>query len=297
MANHSPDVVVIDGTPRVSSLSVAEHFGKPHKNVLASIRQIAAECPAEFSELNFQPAEYIDEQGKPRIMYQLTRDAFTLLAMGFTGKKALAWKLRYIEAFNAMEKELVEKSKPRVISYFYPDPLPPSFMSADFLDPEKNPAGYGHPDWKELIKVRDEWMEVEKYDRRVAMDQILDYIGAGCLDDMKPGQLRKATAWVKEKIAMAKAQAEYEARSKSKKKGSAKKTLPVPEHAESDSASEKTLKIHLPASCFEKLKYFGELMDTDDMDALGGEFLIAALLAWDTYSQIGFLREKCMFDE
>ena len=50
----------------------------------------------------------MDEQGKPRPMYQLSRDGFTLVAMGFTGKRALEWKVRYIEAFNAMERALIE---------------------------------------------------------------------------------------------------------------------------------------------------------------------------------------------
>lgn len=54
------------------------------------------------------PADFTDEQGKLRPMYQLSRDGFTLVAMGFTGKKALDWKVRYIEAFNAMERALLE---------------------------------------------------------------------------------------------------------------------------------------------------------------------------------------------
>jgi hypothetical protein len=63
----------------------------------------------DFSELNFEPAEYIDEQGKPRPSYDLTRDGFALLVMGFTGKKAMAWKVKYINAFNAMEKAQKDK--------------------------------------------------------------------------------------------------------------------------------------------------------------------------------------------
>jgi hypothetical protein len=54
----------------------------------------------------FEKVEYIDTQNKPRPEYILNRDGFTLLAMGFTGAEALEWKLKYIEAFNAMEEKL-----------------------------------------------------------------------------------------------------------------------------------------------------------------------------------------------
>lgn len=115
MTNPSPDLAVIDGIPRVSSLAIADHFQKRHEQVLRKIRQTALECPSEFNEHNFVLVEYVDEKGESRPMYQLSRDGFTLLAMGFAGKKALAWKIRYIEAFNAMEKALLEKSKPKAL--------------------------------------------------------------------------------------------------------------------------------------------------------------------------------------
>ena len=95
---------VQNGQVLTDSRTVAATFGKQHKDVL---RRIAAlECPADFSERNFAPAEYTDEQGKPRICYHITRDGFVLLVMGFTGKKAMAFKIKYIEAFNAMERAL-----------------------------------------------------------------------------------------------------------------------------------------------------------------------------------------------
>ena len=122
MENPTLDLAVIDGIPRVSSLDIAEHFCKQHKNVLAAIHKTALECPPEFNELNFKPVEYADLKGEMRPMYQLSRDGFTLLAMGFAGKKALAWKLRYIEAFNAMEKALLEQ-KALIAANPKPDPL------------------------------------------------------------------------------------------------------------------------------------------------------------------------------
>ena len=92
----------------VSSLDVADRFAKAHKNVMASIQTI--ECSEEFNRLNFQPIEYKDSRGRPQPAYNLTRDGFSLLVMGFTGKEAMYWKERYIQAFNLMEAELLKRS-------------------------------------------------------------------------------------------------------------------------------------------------------------------------------------------
>ena len=108
MTNLIPAVQLIDGHPRVSSLSISEHFEKPHDAVLKSVRKIVSECPAEFDAVNFYAVNYTDAKGESRPMYQLSRDGFTLVAMGFTGKKALAWKVKYIEAFNAMEQVILD---------------------------------------------------------------------------------------------------------------------------------------------------------------------------------------------
>lgn len=91
-----------------TSKVIAEAFGVLHKNVLAKIQSL--EIPTDFSRLNFQPAEYLDEQGKTRKQYTITRDGFTLLAMGFTGKKAMKFKIDFINAFNAMEAELLNRA-------------------------------------------------------------------------------------------------------------------------------------------------------------------------------------------
>jgi Rha family phage regulatory protein len=95
--------------PRVSSLNLAKNFDRDHKNVLQAIRHLIAECPSEFVGANFQPSNYRDSQNKNQEQYLLTRDAFCLLSMSFTGAKALAWKVRYIEAFNEMERRLLDR--------------------------------------------------------------------------------------------------------------------------------------------------------------------------------------------
>lgn len=104
MATDKPTISLMGNTPTTTSLALSQHFGKLHKNILRDIESL--ECSAEFSELNFEPAEYIDAQKKPRPMYRITRDGFVFLAMGFTGKQAAEWKEKYIAAFNLMEQTL-----------------------------------------------------------------------------------------------------------------------------------------------------------------------------------------------
>jgi Rha family phage regulatory protein len=102
--NHLINIQNKDGQLVVSSRQVAEHFDKQHKDVLESIRSIQGQIStAEFSAL-FILSSYKAANGKNNPEYLLTRDGFTLLAMGFTGPKALEWKLKYIEAFNKMEQ-------------------------------------------------------------------------------------------------------------------------------------------------------------------------------------------------
>lgn len=103
--------IVLDsqGRPVTSSLVVAEIFNKNHRDVLRSITNVLADLPEEFNQRNFALVDYTDAKGEKRASYNLTRDAFTLVAMGFTGKQALAFKLAYIEAFNRMEAEITAK--------------------------------------------------------------------------------------------------------------------------------------------------------------------------------------------
>ncbi|MDE5620334.1 MAG: Rha family transcriptional regulator [Ruminococcus sp.] len=93
-----------NGKLTVSSLQVAKDFGKQHKHVLEAIENIKAENSAVTKM--FIESAYKAGTGKTYKCYEITRDGFSLLVMGFTGKKALEWKLRYIEAFNLMEQKL-----------------------------------------------------------------------------------------------------------------------------------------------------------------------------------------------
>lgn len=90
-----------------SSRQVAEEFKREHKNVLRAIEGFAEPTSGlseGFNQLNFEPVTYKDAKGEKRKEYLITRDGFTLLAMGFTGQKAMKFKEAYINRFNAMEE-------------------------------------------------------------------------------------------------------------------------------------------------------------------------------------------------
>lgn len=88
----------------VTSLDVAETFGKAHKNVLRDIETLG--CSGEFNRLNFELISYKDVMRRKQKAYSMTRDGFTLLVMGYTGELAMKFKEAYIKQFNAMEEAL-----------------------------------------------------------------------------------------------------------------------------------------------------------------------------------------------
>ena len=100
-------VMVENNQVVVSSRRVAENFGKQHKDVLESIRGILA---AENSATKFFRESTFENRGKHYPEYIMNRDGFSLLVMGFTGKEAMTWKIRYIQAFNEMEAKIRENT-------------------------------------------------------------------------------------------------------------------------------------------------------------------------------------------
>ena len=93
-----------DGKPMTTSLVVAQVFGKEHRRVLQTIREL--DCSEEFAQHNFVQSTYLNSQNKPMPQIQITRDGFSFLVMGFTGAKAGVWKEKFINAFNQMESKL-----------------------------------------------------------------------------------------------------------------------------------------------------------------------------------------------
>ncbi|WP_282805911.1 Rha family transcriptional regulator [Lactobacillus isalae] len=104
-------VIMKDRQAVTDSLKVAESFDKKHKNVLQNIQNLAAENSA--TKKMFVESTYVN-RGKEYPMIYMNRDGFTLLAMGFTGKKALDFKLKYIQAFNEMEKRIRQPKSERL---------------------------------------------------------------------------------------------------------------------------------------------------------------------------------------
>lgn len=100
-------VILKENKAVTSSLKIAETFGKRHKHIIDLIRNLAAENSA--TKKMYVESTYVN-RGKEYPMYYMCRDGFTLLVMGFTGKKALSFKLKYIDAFNRMEQAIREGS-------------------------------------------------------------------------------------------------------------------------------------------------------------------------------------------
>jgi Rha family phage regulatory protein len=92
--------------PAVTSLQVAEAFGKEHKNVLADIRNTSSKCSESFNALNFQLVDYKDAKGETRPMYLLSKDGLMMVTMGYITPEAMRVKEAYIARFNEMEARL-----------------------------------------------------------------------------------------------------------------------------------------------------------------------------------------------
>lgn len=134
-----------------TSLKVGEAFEKEHKNVLQSIEKLVAEnSVAKFFRLTTYK-----NRGKEYPMYEMDRDGFSLLVMGFTGEKALKWKIDYINAFNAMEDELrriyterqqwqIERDKGVVIRHILTDTIKMKIIES----PHKR---FAYPNYTNLI--------------------------------------------------------------------------------------------------------------------------------------------------
>ncbi|EPP7506243.1 Rha family transcriptional regulator [Vibrio cholerae] len=100
---------------------IAEYFRKRHDDVLRKVR--ALNCSRDFNARNFAEVEYKDQKGELRMAYQMTKDGFMFLVMGFTGKRAAEIKERYINAFNEMAEKLAGKTKNEIMSVMPPKTL------------------------------------------------------------------------------------------------------------------------------------------------------------------------------
>jgi Rha family phage regulatory protein len=132
------------GKLTVNSKQVADAFGKTHRHVLRDIQDLLKKS-GDFGAPNFGLSSYKSLQNKELPCYEITRDGFSLLAMGFTGEKAIEWKIKYLTAFNEMEKMLSgENSVMKQLN------IAVKIMSEDKAIASK--CGVGLNKWKEVRK-------------------------------------------------------------------------------------------------------------------------------------------------
>ncbi|WP_299942109.1 Rha family transcriptional regulator [uncultured Microbulbifer sp.] len=97
-------IVLHNNQVRTNSIKVAEAFGKHHRDVLRKLKNL--DCSLDFTERNFALSEYTDSTGRSLPVYEMTKDGFIFVVMGFAGKRAAQIKEAYIETFNRMNREL-----------------------------------------------------------------------------------------------------------------------------------------------------------------------------------------------
>lgn len=141
-----------------TSLAVAEIFGKQHAKVIRSIEKLT-KAKNGLSEM-FHKSVYKDSSGKNNPMYFMNRDGFSLLVMGFTGEKALDWKIKYIEAFNQMEKYIsfrkadiqIQKNSMKFLQDNLQMPTTKDYVKANTISNKCVSNMYGYP---KMIKKAD----------------------------------------------------------------------------------------------------------------------------------------------
>lgn len=164
-AERNPIVFARNGEVFANSREVAAYFGKEHRAVLASIDNLL-KSEASLGLHNFMQTPYIEQStGQSYRSFDMDETGFTLLAMGFTGKKALLWKLKYIEAFKLMRERLAAAA-----------PLP----QVDFSDPRILIGTLQH--LQGLIGQKDEVI-AEQGERLKKLNRLEGADGTMCLTD------------------------------------------------------------------------------------------------------------------
>ncbi|NHE85615.1 Rha family transcriptional regulator [Vibrio vulnificus] len=141
----APTLEVVDGKVMTTSLVVAEYFGKRHDNILRAIRTL--DCSEEFCALNFEGTKYEIKKGEARDMFRMTKDGFTFLVMGFTGKLAAEFKEAYINEFNRMQEQLANQGLP----FWNKASIPPHDK---FLEKMVVEAGRGNRYAAEILQLK-----------------------------------------------------------------------------------------------------------------------------------------------
>lgn len=190
-ASLSPTVSLHYGRPATTSLEVAKFFGKRHDNVLRDIDALLSQLPENSLQLNFE--ETYQEQETPLGVKQvrvfiLYRDGFMLLVMGYTGKKALAMKLAYIEAFNRMEAELAARQQTALSAA--PGPDAPAASLPLSTTEERKP----------LRALVGSWAQVSGLPFAACWNQLKAAFQLANIKHLPKSWIPDALAWVQEKM-------------------------------------------------------------------------------------------------
>lgn len=190
-APFSPSVSLHSGRPATTSLEVAKFFGKRHDNVLRDIDALLSQLPENSLQLTFEEA-FLEQEtplGAKRIrMFILYRDGFMLLVMGYTGKKALAMKLAYIEAFNRMEEELARQKEAS------PSPTPDDFTGTLSITPSTT------EDRKPLRALVGSWAQVSGLPFAACWNQLKAAFNLANIKELPQEWIPDAIDWVQKRI-------------------------------------------------------------------------------------------------
>lgn len=190
----SPSVSLHAGRPATTSLEVANFFGKRHDNICRDIRGLIESTPENFRALNFEETFRTipgpNNSERQETYFILYRDGFMLLVMGYTGKKALAMKLAYIEAFNRMEEELArQKEAVRNITQDIVD-----FPSTLSLTPSST------EDRKPLRALVGSWAQVSGLPFAACWNQLKAAFQLANIKELPQEWIPDALAWVQARI-------------------------------------------------------------------------------------------------
>ncbi len=147
-----------NGEPVASSRDVAKRFGKRHDHVIRDIEELIKGFPKNGDTPMFFKTEYSHPQNHQKYpMYLMNRDGFSMLAMGFTGKEAVQWKLKYIEAFNQMEKQLSAQHKSQRAMQdkpltTVPDEMRPTFDYSGLTDQTVEDLHFAEDEYRQMAE-------------------------------------------------------------------------------------------------------------------------------------------------
>lgn len=183
----SPTVALYNDRPATTSREVAKFFGKRHDNIVRDIRSLISNTPETFHALNFEEMSEDVEIGNGAIrqdpVFLLFRDGFMLLVMGYTGKKAMAIKIAYIEAFNALEAQVKAMQQQPTL------PPAPAQLTKSTAD-----------DRKPLRLMVNAWAKTVNVHQTTLWPQVRAHFNLPRIDKLPVEWIPDAIAWVEGKI-------------------------------------------------------------------------------------------------